>query len=139
MKTLLRKTFTIILACLLPSLANTATVVTANTGGSSSIYGPNSTYVQSSIPAIQNITTSITNFNTSMFGAAPTVGEQFKPYDTTSRINGVSYDVWMSGPVLSRYYNTNVFNANRSYYAIDGTLPLNNETIIPGAFGFGVY
>lgn len=138
MKTLMRKTFTIFLATMMPSFVSATTVVTANTGGSSAIFGGNSNFVQSSVPAVQNITTSITNFNTSMFGAPPTVGEQFKPYDPTSMINGVNYDVWMSGPVLSRYYNTNIYNANRSHYAIDGTLPLNNQTMIPGAFGFGI-
>ena len=128
-------TFIFTLACLTPLSLHAITVVSGNTSGTAATYGSGLNSYSS--PSVQTISTSLQNFNNSILGTPSAIGEQVP--SPISMLNGVAYDVWMNGPVLSRYYNTNIYTAGRNAYSIDGTLPLNNQTIIPGAYGFPVY
>lgn len=115
------------------------TVVNGSTAGATAVYGngTNTTGYITSSPSVQAITTT-QSFVGSLFGSPGTIGQQVPAQAST--INGIDYDVWMAGPVLSRYYNTNIYTANRNTYGINTTLPLVNQTTISGAYySMGAY
>lgn len=111
------------------------TVVSGNTSGATGMVG-GSTNTIAMTPSVQSVQTT-QMFVNSIFGAPKTIGQQVP--QQVSSINGVPYDVWMAGPVLSRYYNTNMYTANRSPYGINTTLPLYNQTMISGSYSMGAY
>jgi hypothetical protein len=105
-------------------------VVGANTSGTSGTIGTTGT-TGFIAPTVQTVQTTTSDFLGTFFGSPSSVGQI--PPSRVSAINGIPYDVWMNGPVLSRYYNTNMYTANRNGYGINTTLPLVNQTTILGA------
>lgn len=112
-------------------------VVTGNTSGTTGVVGTNSVNTGFIRPGVQSVQTNTSEFLSTFFGSPSSIGQQVP--SRVSAINGIPYDVWMNGPVLSRYYNTNIYTANRNPYGINTTLPLVNQTTIVGGSSFGTF
>lgn len=117
------------------STAQALTVVSTSGNANSRVATNSAPFVAQATP--NNVTIQTSEFVNTFFGNHSVLGQQ--PQTRFSSINGVPYDVWMNGPVLSRYYNTNMFTANRNPYGINSTLPLNNQTVIVGPSSFGAF
>ena len=128
-----------ILIILLIPLLNTSAleVVNGNTTGITGAVGQNTVPTGFIAPGVKDVQTSTSEFLGTFFGSPSAVGQQV-PMPISS-LNGIPYDVWMNGPVLSRYYNTNIYNANRSPYFINTTLPLVNQTTSLRGNSFSVF